>query len=91
MLRLLPQITCAVADRLYDDRGASGRAHGSGQRLQRVDVPPIARDQKDRARICLRNRLSGRCDNANDGDHGDCHDQQQGETADSKDKASSLR
>ena len=57
----------------------------------RLDVAPISRHQEDRAGICLRDRLSGVIDNADNGDHSDRHDQQQCHAPGTERQASTLR
>jgi hypothetical protein len=90
MISLLPQITCAISDRFHDDSGTAGCPYGRGQRLKRVEVPPVAGHQKDWTRICLRDRLNGPDRDADDGNHCNRHGQQQDKTAGTDYQAASL-
>ena len=57
MLGLGSEISGAIAHRVRDDSGPTSRAQCFGQRLKRLDVTPVARQQEDRTGICLRHRI----------------------------------
>jgi hypothetical protein len=58
--------------------------------LERVEVSPVTRHQKDRTGSCLGNKINGPAGDADDGNHRDRHDQQHRETASTDYQTASL-
>jgi hypothetical protein len=91
MLRLHSKIICTIVNRFDDDRRTAGRAHGSGQRLERLPSPSIPRHEEHWAGISLRDRMNRVGRDPDNSDYRDCHDQQQHERTGTKYQATPLR